>query len=250
MSCHKFAEYWLLVLFVLLSLAFASCVLADSPWPPKTYKQITPGNKFAFVMISYRPVEEEYHDTDWDPLPARLELRRVYKQNGMYRNDGSLDPLWTVDWHANRVELTSDGVHLVRHGPWALGPQGAWGPALKQEALSFFANGQLLRSYQIGELVDDPTYLRRSVSHFEWDEYQEERLDHRQMLYTLRTADGNWYVFDLRTGIIVSKTRRLAFAWWLAIGVMIYLGCCVLAIRTRQRFAGRRSDSVWVQRSH
>src|SRR5205085_3927734 len=46
--------------------------------------------------------------------------------------------------------------------------QAPLGPALEQEALSFFANGQLVRAYRIRELVRYPDRLPRSVSHFTW----------------------------------------------------------------------------------
>jgi hypothetical protein len=124
-------------------------------------------------------------------------IRRAYSQSGMYRNDGSLVPLWTVDWYAFKVDIASDGVHLIRHGPWAT--------FTHEEAISFFANGQLLRTHLIQELVDDDTKLRRSVSHFLWRE--DGRFDDAAFSYALKTKDGNRFVFDARTGEIVSAPR-------------------------------------------
>ena len=43
-----------------------------------------------------------------------------YTQSGLYRNDGSRDPLWTFDWYAYNVDVAADGVHLVRHGALAI----------------------------------------------------------------------------------------------------------------------------------
>jgi hypothetical protein len=191
----------------LIALAVAATgppALADSPAPPRSYKEVAPGGKYVFVMIAPRTLEDDVRGWNEETTAGTREIRRVYARSGMYRNEGSAEPLWTVDWYAHWVEVASDGVHLVRHGPWA--------SSTDQEAISFFANGELLRTYRIRELVDNPLMLERSVSHFFWE--QDGRLDDARLEYALSTKDGNRLVFDLCTGQIVSESRPVRAALW------------------------------------
>ena len=140
---------------------------ADSIASPYSYKEVVPSGKYVFVMISPLTIDNDAGGWNEETAAGIREIRRNYKRSGMYRNDGSTEPLWTVDWYAG-VVVASDGVHLIRHGPWPALPEswykGPLGPALDQEALSFFANGQLVRTYRIGELVKDPDRLPRRSS--------------------------------------------------------------------------------------
>lgn len=225
-------------LLAIAGLGFTLPVVADEPALPTSYTHVSADGRFVFVMLSGRSVEEEarfYRDEDQAVTELR-ELRRVYAQSGLYRNDGSADPLWTVDWYANQVEVASDGVHLVRHGPWPWYSDSPFGPVqpadLGQEAVSFFASGKLLRTYTIGALVSHPDRLQRSVSHFEW--WESGSLNDTSLEYTLATKDGNTFVFDLTTGATVSIQRPAIIpasipAWqWLVLGVMMILAVAVV----------------------
>lgn len=50
------------------------------------------------------------------------QIRKTYPKSGLYKNDGSTLPVWTVEWFAQEVEPLSDGIHIVRCGPWASSP--------------------------------------------------------------------------------------------------------------------------------
>ena len=215
-------------LTALITLTAGSSAFADSPARPHSYKRITPGGEYVFVMVAAKPVEADTQGWNEETAAGIREIRRTYARSGLYRNDGSAEPLWTVDWYAHGVTVASDGVHLIRYGPWAVlsrpreePPSGA---ALEQEALSFFGNGELLRTYSIGELVDDPGRLSRSVAHFDW--MAEGRFDDPLSEYTLTTLDGNRFVFDVRTGGIVSEFRGRRFPLW----VLLALGAALCGI--------------------
>jgi hypothetical protein len=181
-----------------VSLAIAPPARADKPAPPTSYKTMSPDKAYVFVMISPRTVERDAGAlNEWKGQEIR-EIRRKYTQSGLYRNDGSTDPpLWTVDWYAHHIIVASDGVHLIRHGPWP--------SSTNQEAIAFFANGELLRTYQIKELVDIPFLLPHSVSHFEW--LKSDAFDESKLEYSVTTYDGSRILFDARTGEIVSSLR-------------------------------------------
>jgi hypothetical protein len=220
-------------------LGFATPTPADSLAPPTSYKRVTPGEKFVFVMVSWIPVEDEVGRWNEETAAGIREVRRTYTRSGMYRNDGSTDPLWTVDWYAYGVDLTPDGVHLIRPGPWARLLDDRT-PDLDCEAVSFFANGRLIRTYHIRELVDDPGRFKRSVSHFSW---REEGRVSGEFEYTITTRDGNRFVFDIRTGAVVSEARMGRVTWWgkrlalLVVGVLA--AWLIYRRRSRKQRPGR-----------
>lgn len=198
-------------LAAIMVLVFASSVRADILLPPYSYKIVAPGEKFVFVMISPVPVEKDGLGLNEEQVADIRQLRRTYTQSGMYRNDGTNLPVWTVEWYAYIVIPLSDGVHLIRPGPWAWLREDRT-PNLDVEAVSFFHNGQLLRNYKVGELVDAPNTFPRSVSHYNW----EEKGDFIGAFhYTVKTLDGNSFVFDVRTGEIVQASRVGKWSPWI-----------------------------------
>ena len=178
----------------------APIAFADQEGIAPGYTATTPDGKHIFVVLDYR-------DT---PYPA----------SGMYRNDGSTVPLWTVDWRAFAL-VPSGGEHLVRLGKWA-----DWTGSYNEEALTFFSNGQPVKTYTTAELIDLPWMLPHSVSHYAWltsgwspskhDGHAEVTVDfntysnesvtfnERNQTVELLTILGDRLTFDLRTGEIVS----------------------------------------------
>src|SRR5262249_30424734 len=111
---------------------------------PQSYSVVTKDGRFVFVMLC--PAAKAQDD-----FGKGAALRREYPSSGLYRNDGSRDPLWTVGWYAPRVHPASDGVHLVavqrRH---YIG----YGAYDADRAVAFYASGALLRAYSDSELLD------------------------------------------------------------------------------------------------
>ena len=178
----KGTEY-ISILILGLGLIFsAASALADSPAPPRDYTKITENGEYIFVML--RP--------DDPSIKSQSDLRENYKISGLYRNDGSGEPLWAVDWYAFGVIPSSDGKHLIRWGPWA--------STTDQLALSFYEDGNEIKRYLIWELVCDETKLKRSVSHFQW--VSESSYDDNQGTLYLKTSDEREFRFSIATGEI------------------------------------------------
>jgi gamma-glutamylcyclotransferase (GGCT)/AIG2-like uncharacterized protein YtfP len=201
-------------------MAVAPPVQADSVGFPRSYKVIAPGGKYVFVMISPGSVKDEVRGWNQETADEIREIRQTYHRTGTYRNDGSTEPLWTVDWYAYGVQISSDGVHLIRPGPWAVFQKGM--PLdLDQEAVSFFAKDELIRTYQIGELVNDSSSLDKTVSHFRWKKQGGLSGEYE---YTITTLEGHRFVFDIRSGEIVKASWKWHFdrwGWWTVIGVVV-----------------------------
>ncbi len=158
----------------------AAC--ADSISPPHDYTQLTKNGNYIFVMLApggYAPHQN----------PA---VRKMYRQSGLYRNDGSTTPLWVVYWYSFEVYPSSDGRHLVRMGPWA--------SSTVQTALSFYRNGEEIKEYRISDLIRDESKLQRSVSHFRWRS-DLQFYDEKGLLF-LKTKDDQTYWFSVETGQI------------------------------------------------
>lgn len=183
-------KIFLSLLVALLSFAMPASVLADTPAPAHDYTRVTRDGQYIFVMLA----REGY-----SPRGVLIdeELRKKYAQSGLYENDGSTTPLWTVDWYASDVEVSSDGQHLVRYGPWPV--KGDY----TELALAFYKNGKELSSYSVGQLVMNPSRLPHTVSHYWWLSYP--MFDEEAGRFSVETKNGEKHKFDVATGRIISS---------------------------------------------
>ena len=93
--------YFFAVLFLTFGL-LEPHVMAIEDWVTKDYKYVTKGEQYIFVMLAppqdaKNPVEEGREDPG---------IRKIYHESGLYRNDGSTTPLWTVDWYSTLVHVS------------------------------------------------------------------------------------------------------------------------------------------------
>lgn len=185
--------------------------LADSERAPIAYTQTSPNEQFLFVM-NFPEWATRFGYISAEEKAREQQIKSRYRQSGLYRNDGSTTPLWTVDWYASSVLISSDGVHLITRGPWA--------STSGDEALTFFANGKMLRSYQINDLVGfiDSFFLPRTVSHFTWEKSRS--LDDEKQTLTLVTLNEDTYMFDITTGEIIFSDKKMSA---IAAGALIAL---------------------------
>ena len=217
-----------------VSLAFSSSAFADTPTKPSSYQQVVPNEKYVFVMIAPVTVEEDVRFWKEEMVAGIREIRSRYTRSGLYRNDGSVEPIWTVDWYSSRVQPMFDGIHLIRPGPWAWLNENK-SPDLDCEAVSFFANGKLLKTYRVSELVDNPGSFERSVSHYWW---MQEGSQSGELEYTITTLDGNRFTFDLRTGDTISTMRMghiHRWGWWVALGLVTGIGAVWIILLRESR---------------
>ena len=178
---HRMA--WLVVVLMLVS----PLARADEEVPPTDYYKITGDQKHIFVMLAPKGRYSE---------KSKL-LRKKYHYSGLYRNDGSALSLWTVDWYAFSVYVSSDGSHLVRMGSWPkIMPNGD--ANLDQLAFSFYENGRLKRHYMISDLMTNAAVVEASDSHFNW--IKDLTFSDESGQLTAETLDRHRYIFDVKTG--------------------------------------------------
>jgi hypothetical protein len=201
----------LLLLFTLL--VEADPVQADTVAMPFSFAAVAAQKNYVFVMIAPVAKGSDGSNLRDEERGAAQRLRARYRTSGLYANDGSTTPLWTVDWYANSVLVPSDGIHLIRRGPWA--ENGS------TEALTFFAEGRKIRSYSVGELVDTTLTLPHTVSHFSWD--KSITIDEASRTATVTTLNGDRYVIDFTNGGIISASRPMRIAAITIAGLLLFV---------------------------
>jgi hypothetical protein len=212
----------LIVCFGLLAPGVASADMEGRTGP---FAVETADKRFIFVMVKSCS-REEIHFSGFGKYP----------ESGMYINDGSTTPLWTVDWCGN-VLLPSDGDYLVRRGPWSRASAGG-----DEEAITFFIQGRELKRYRVSDLIAFTYLLPHSASHYQWQrligQTQGASIIDRKMepggahytvntgvvfdenakTMTVETLQGDTYIFDYTTGEVLSAHRPVKVA---AVGLAI-----------------------------
>jgi len=138
-------------------------------------------------------------DNHWrdDRMDLTRQLQAKYSASGLYLNDGSNTLRWQMAQYSWEVFVPSDGIHLASPAPWPT--------AASDNALSFYENGKLIRSYRVRDLVDLPWFLPGGHGHFEWD--KDINLDDTNGRLIVNTNHFDHYVFDMATGSITSARR-------------------------------------------
>lgn len=171
---------------IVLVLFPPGAIFADSPATPCSYTVASDAG--LFVMLA-PDVKSECLSQGEEPKRTAKALREKYGASGLYSGP---DPVWTVDWFSYKVYLSKNGKYLVRMGPWA--------SSGSNEAFSFFADGKLLKTYKVEDIVRDVAGLPHSVSHFEWK--KNTGLDDAAGTFRASTLEGGDFIFDLATGEI------------------------------------------------
>lgn len=110
--------------------AFAQALATD-------YTVVTKNREYLFVMIA--PTYS---------FGGRLSEGVRYPSSGLYPNNGTIRPIWKVDWFAANVDVSSDGRHLVRWSTWSDKPE-----ERSHLAVAFYRDGKEIRRYSAAEVL-------------------------------------------------------------------------------------------------
>lgn len=124
------------------------------------------------------------------------EKLKDYLPSGLYRNvDNELsgNPLWMVDFYARKVFLSNDGQALVVPGGRASSPDDV--------GVSFYRQGEKIKSYKVLELYDSAWLYSRSLHGFSWTADTRYLPDEEK--YYIQTSSGKEYYFDIYSGRII-----------------------------------------------
>jgi len=197
-------------LFLLATVpAFAAGVVPE----PVSYLKPIPGTAFAFVMLGDEAVEAKQRES----IRAKFaELRAKYPKTGLYKAE-TAELVWAVDTegYADKdwIFVTADGVHLVRldGASWQTKDFASRNrldvdeerKQLNAPAVSFFANGKLIRRHALKDVVSDPAELPHSPQHILW--MASAVFDTDEKRFVLFTQDAHRATFDVATGELLAK---------------------------------------------
>lgn len=208
---------------------------------PYGYTQPTENGQYTFVMLA--PA-----GTDLAKLPdyrkQTEDLAKRYPASGLYKS-GETTPVWTYSGpYAYEATPANDGVHLaVLNGESWFTSQFVSSHRLPAEveqiqldapAVSFYANGKLLKSHNLRSFTD-PAKLRHSPQHVQWR--AGEGLVEKSGRFVVFTQDGRKVTFQLQTGDLVSNEpagqgAKYYLAAILGLTVIFVLVAVVFLVRT------------------
>lgn len=216
---------------------------------PVTYSTPSPNEEYLFVMLA-PPNDDPAQNPDANEHAQML--RQKYRESGLYRNDGSTEPLWTVAGYAYGVYPANDGIHVVREDSPARMlssfiakrlPDDKIQAQLDSPALTFLASGKELKTYTMRQLVVRPEELPNSVAHVLWNAGAMITKDGKR--FVLLTQDSQQIIFDLSTGEIVSRKEAGLgnVQIWVVRGLMAFIILFMLAAFARWLYFARKGTA-------
>ena len=177
---------WLTTAVIALSIGLLA--YADSEQIPYPYVSATIDGAFHLKMIP-----------DPDDIYNKAKGRGVVFQVTAGKDDKIL---WrTTGWYSFQTYLSHDGKYLVRIDDWIPGEM----PSSYDIAVVFYKEGKPINSFSTKDLIVDGARLRKSMSHYQCIEkvvgfkgYSHD--------FVIRLIDGKELVFDVKKGIVRSKT--------------------------------------------
>ncbi len=152
---------------------------------------------------------------------AICEIRAKYSQSGLYRNDGSAEPLWTYDgrWGSGTPIIAPDGEHVIFEGDWTDDEYGF-------RAVEFTFKGKTIRAYSDLEIIPH-WLLKATLNGLSPPSCWQTSFNPEQMTYTIRTNQGEDIVFDVKSGEIIEIRSPFPIVYgvaFLATATLITIG--------------------------
>ncbi|VGO22983.1 hypothetical protein [Pontiella sulfatireligans] len=189
MKIYKTIITSLSLLFCLQGIANADSEAAPYPWVTTSKNE-----KILFKMV---PQKFHWENDDRSLVVDREAFGIAYKID----DSGGFEELWRVEgWYAFGGEISDDGKYFVRYGPWASDQKG-----FTDLAIAFYESGELLKEYQVQELIKNTNSLEHSVSHYQWKARSQSKpngFEYRSYFH-LVMIDKTAYRFNYETGEIV-----------------------------------------------
>ena len=201
---------------LLFPAATAACLPTEDSWT-----QTSPGGEYILVMVSPKPVANDQGNRPLDPTRGGARLRDKYLESGLYRNDGSSQPLWPIPfidggWPAH---VAPDGRYVVFDADQC---------SLGWHAATIFADGRHVVTHWKHNLI--PCYYSKKFLAMlcNWRDAEPLRgeLDHEKRTYTITTGQGEVFVLDVANGQLLRHISRwpryvLSFALLVPIAVVL-----------------------------
>lgn len=188
----------ILVVIALLTLPHAAFACSTPTHPPGwngSYKVVSPDGQYVLVML-----DGVYEEPVAGAAPDIVEQNRLlskYPASGLYRSDGSNNPLWTTGYISLQAEvaISLDGRHMVLWDKY---------PFYTETALVVYEDGRLLTGYALDNFVLEPEELPKPGIGTDW--VASYSFDEKLRLLYLETTNKERYIISLHTGKIISSS--------------------------------------------
>ena len=200
---------------------------------PASWKQVSEDDQYVLVMVSPLPLDEDAGHEAFDAREIR-NIRETYSQSGLFPNDGTTTPLWTLPYHnwTHEVFIGPDGQHLIIADDDWFQSHG--------HVVTFYSNGNELASYSITDLLSS-TYLRMPI--LRRIDGGAMTFDTDALTFTSRTNQGGAFVFDVTSGKIVRRSSPIPKFIGIAIAGIAMAVVFLLLLMRRERYAAPSMQS-------
>jgi len=202
---------------------------------PVSFKQDSADGRFVLVMVSPLSLEDDLRYAR-EREPERRAIRDRYTESGLYRNDGSTTPLWTIGYCSPTCEafISPDGKHVVLFSDDWLSSHG--------HVVTFLDYGTVLASYTQEDLWQTMPSMKwkHLVRSFRSPD-AEAAFDATALTLTLRTEAGELFVFDAATGTIARQATPWPMYFALSSAAPIFVlaaGGAFFLMWRKRRIAG------------
>lgn len=216
-----------------LILIFNVSVSADNIAEPTPYQiEFENGNKI-FYMYPTGVADDEsclksglYHNTD--PL-ENIYLINMYAHMSKY-------------FYQSNLIFSNDGIYFANM-PWTSSQLDQSTEKYVGVALEFYANGRLVKQYDVSQLVEDSSTLKFSVSHVFWENYEKREFDEENNILSVTTSDNIIYKFDIASGDIIEKIN-IAQNFNTSISVMLKVTGVVAVMMVMMSFTNKNRRNL------
>ncbi len=166
--------------FVLLLLVSSNC-WALSISPPRSYERIAGADdEYRLVMLV-------------PSVPLYSNDGEAYSVSGMYKNDGSVELLWQIEYLGNSVLITQDGRYLANltYSTYSLDDM----------AVTFYDRGKLIKSLKVSEFIIPSDEPDPGMAGYAWN--LEVAFDDKRGLLRITTLGRDLLYFSMATGQLV-----------------------------------------------
>jgi hypothetical protein len=163
-----------------------------------------------YLLVLLAPEKGYYVDgpVTEDELNAREKTQQIedhYSQSGLYRNDGSTELLWPIEYLSvlKDIFVSDDGVHLIVLFPnWECDTCSDRG-----DALAFYAHGQQLSRYREDILLAGywGRCLLSCYAGAPWTTCTSAKFDDKKREFEIATNWGDMFRFDITTGKVIDS---------------------------------------------
>jgi hypothetical protein len=234
----------LLLIAVMLAAARPSAAFAYLDWFESRTVASANGE---YLLVLLTPPAERVGRTEYDPtvdkglaeeeirawkesLARQRALEAKYPRSGIYRNDGSTEPVWPMPYITvcKNIYVANNGAHvIVAYLDWE-----ADNVSSRGDALEFYARGEQIGVYNEDDIV--PAFFAKTIANRclgrEALTCREASLDDDAQIFTLVTTQGESFRYDVTTG------KALQRCPWgtLSLGILIVAVSLVLWRRSRR----------------